>query len=756
MRPDHYPELRGENPNGECVKCGKHWRSHRIDHEAAGDPCVRCGLPASMHRARKQTDKRGRRKYRPRASGPSGKGGKEPLIYWGVDGEGQGRDPHRYTLLAAVDETGTKKEFIEGNITTERALDFFCDLPTENLFAYSFGYDLTKILAGLPTKKIFQLCHENLPERQRKGPDGGPSPMANIHGPKPVVWRPRKGKVFLINLRMTKTSITRIENGRVSKMVIWDIWKFFQGKFTTALENWEIGSPAELVEMARMKNQRADFDKLDRHEVRAYCLDECHKMAQLARKLRDAHVDAGLNLKNFFGAGSTASAMLKQMGIKEKRGETPREMAPAIASAFFGGRFENSVIGSIPGPVYSFDISSAYPYECYSLPCLEHARWSHVKRRKGLRGARQAIVRYRLGKALDPHATWAPFPFRMSDGSICFPIESGGGWVYLDEFLAGEALFPHVEFVEAYVLHTSCVCRPFEKIPEYYRERSRLGNDARGIVLKLGMNSIYGKTAQSIGDSPPFQSWVWAGMITSGTRAQILRALGNLSSHDQLLMVATDGIYTREDLRGVFDAPRDTGTSDLKKPLGGWTSDVLPRGVFAARPGIYFPLQPTGEELKKVRARGVGKLVMHSAWKDMQAAHERGDKTVQIRMTCERCEGEGCRSCHTSGPNKGKASPVRFMGMKSSTRKVGDEYRRADYYGEWLPRDIKISFNPLPKRERVLEDGISLELRRLPRDLESLPYSRAVAAQAPEAVALRLGEQEADEQPDGGDFAMYG
>jgi hypothetical protein len=35
------------------------------------------------------------------------------------------------------------------------------------------------------------------------------------------------------------------------------------------------------------------------------------------------------------------------------------------SSAFFGGRFENSVIGPIQKEIFSYDISSAYPYQLF-------------------------------------------------------------------------------------------------------------------------------------------------------------------------------------------------------------------------------------------------------------------------------------------------------------------------------------------------------------------------------------------------------
>src|SRR5205823_4313064 len=81
---------------------------------------------------------------------------------------------------------------------------------------------------------------------------------------------------------------------------------------------------------------------------------------------------------------------------------------------------------------------------------------------------------------------------------------------------------------------------------EIYAERARLKQSGHGgeKVLKLGLNSIYGKLAQGLGykgKAPPYQSYLWAGMITAGTRAQILN-LATLAP-EGLVMVATDGIF---------------------------------------------------------------------------------------------------------------------------------------------------------------------------------------------------------------------
>jgi len=535
------------------------------------------------------------------------------------------------------------------------------------------------------------------------------------------------------------------------------------------LEDWKVGTVKEREAMTVMKEQRVDFDRLWREDpksVMAYCHEECRDMAQLAHKLVNAHDAVGLKLRSYYGAGSTAGAMLKVMGILEQLVPCPNVMNDALACAFFGGRFENSVIGAIAGPVYNYDISSAYPYQQCFLPCLMHGKWERSTKRKSVEGSTASLVHYRLRRISPEDYSWGPFPFRTKNGSICFPINSGGGWIWKDEYLMGEKLFPHVEYLESWNYHTECDCQPFKNISPYYLERLRIGKEGPGIVLKLGMNSCYGKLAQSVGNAI-FNSWAWAGMITSGTRAQILELLGLHKDRANLLMVATDGIYTRERL--VTPTPRDTQTAvkvfdevakkEVFKPLGGWEEKPVPQGVFVARPGIYFPMSPTKDELKQVRGRGVGKGVVLENWSRIVASWEAHRDSRPTHMTRDVAR-EYWRT-HTAKI----ANVSRFCGAKTSVHRSGKpgeyKYTRANggitidedgnehqrpSYGNWIVRPVDMSFDPMPKRRCVNEDGITLRVRNIKQEYSSAPYRKVLDREAKE---LRKAQQEILEQPDG-------
>jgi hypothetical protein len=606
------------------------------------------------------------------------------------------------------------------------------ELPTRRtkVFSFSFNYDITKMLMDLPDKLLYELFRPEL----RKG----------HYGPSPIDWCPicndeceddDHPEPYLLNLQGTKFTVQRGKQ----RVVIWDLFKFFQGKFLTAIKDWKVGTQDLWDRIEHMKDRRADFDKESAKAVRDYCLEETRCIGELAHKLVTAHEDAGLVLRSYYGAGSSGAAMLDAMNIKEKLAPSESRMRDAIASAFFGGRFENSVIGAIREPLVNWDISSAYVYQLAFLPCLEHGSWSHTTKRNDIEKAEAqagALVRYSLGP--NPRiGDWGPFPFRTKDGSISFPISSGGGWVWLDEFLAGERMFPHVRFHEAWVYSSNCGCQPFRQIPEYYNLRLKIGKEGPGIVIKLGMNSCYGKLAQSVGNAI-FNSWIWAGMITSGCRAQLLHLLAMHQDRSNCLMMATDGLLTREKLVPPIPLPTKTGASG--KPLGGWERKEAPKGMFIARPGIYFPLEPTIDEIASVRARGVGRSVVLNSWKIIQDAWEKNGVDGVATV----------------------ANVSRFCGAKTSisVSHDGTRYKRAagvggrPAYGQWISRKVELSFNPMPKRACVNRDGLTLGLRSFPQSLTSVPYDRAMMMNSPDAQEMQAAAQEVMEQPDG-DLTEY-
>jgi len=676
----------------------------------------------------------------------------------GIDGEGRGRYPHRYVMLAASNESGTIRRVIERDkgLPTESCLDFILSLPQNaRLFGFSFNYDLTMMLKDLSNEALYLLFR---PESRQR-----PKGASKSWEPIPVRWVGKSGKAYSLNLIGSQFRVTC---GKITR-VIWDVFKFYQTSFVKALGLWKcsplshtdkVGDNAyhriSLEQMKELKDQRSEFDTVPLSTIRGYCFDECSYLSELIRKLDEAHGNIKLfdkngapatpKLRRYDGAGSTSGAFLRIWNIHDLRADGPREMRDAVHSAFFGGRFEHSIIGTVGKTIYSYDIASAYPYQMRFLPCLKHGTWTLTRDKLRIKAARTALVNYDYAERSDEERasqSWAPFPFREEDGAICYPTESGGGWLWRDEFLAGAKVFAHVRILKAWVYESSCACIPFAQVPICYLNRLKIGKNGPGIVLKLGMNGGYGKMAQSVGHAPPFQCWIWAGMITAGTRAQMLDMMGLHKNLNNLLSVATDGLYTREKLE--TPTPKDTGTfrtidDELMRhpnyPLGAWELKTIDRPMFFARPGIYYPLSPKEDEVETLRARGIGRKSLFDNNQAIIDAFEAGKKEIHLN-TIQRFGG----------------AKTNISASRNVSRPI---YKRSSRYGNWVDYPVDMAFDPMPKRasiEMLPRTGRSfirgrLLLRTIDRSQKSAPYEGKLSA---DAKAIKASEQLDLEQPDG-------
>ncbi len=700
-----------------------------------------------------------------------------------IDGEGyttpDGRHLYCYMAAATEDRVVSTVENEHG-LTTKQIFDFLFNLPPDlTKIGFSLGYDITKWIEDLDTESIYKILRpdERLDER----------------------GRPRDQRVVLrdypemsVNLVSTRLTLKRgliVEHGPsiegaqarrhqrfAEKVTVWDFFKFFGRSFVATLKDWKVCDQKEIDEIAAMKELRGEFDGISERE-KLYCQSECLKLAKLGNLLLGACLDAGIPLTSFYGPGSIAGAMLKRDKAKGERPEIPSAMKDAVDRAFFGGRFETSRSGPIAS-AENDDIASAYPYAEATLPCLKPdcGSWdlvsgTHEELVRAVRGARAALVHYDLPpweglditdlddddfvgrgdpprirrKAYCTTRAWGPFPFRLRDGGTVYPITSSGGWIWRPEILAVldyPKLWPNLRLREAWIYHSKCKCpRPFfASVTKDYRYRLQWNKDGQGMVVKLGLNSRYGKRAQSVGDAP-YKCLATAGMITSNCRAQLLRAIAHAHDPWSVLSVATDGILYDTPPKTLPD-PVDTETleaaneatiRDKKKryPLGAWDRTDYKKGVFLIRPGMRFNLDLESEE-GSTAARGIGVRVLH---KNRKRILTRWKKAPEASLTVQqKSMFHGAKSCTTKRVRRGRT-----------------HYERHPNYGLWLkPEPHKISYSPLPKRPLVGPGHRLYTWCLLEEDGESYPYDRTAARLAPAVIELERMQTLASEQPDGG------
>lgn len=548
----------------------------------------------------------------------------------------------RYVVMTAASDDGYESVLSEwaGEIGTKDALKWILSLPDRYLIVgYSLGYDYTKLLKDVPRDLLRRLFHPEWPDTQRQPPM--------------LYWQG-----FGLRWLNGKLEIKRGPKRRI----VWDVFRFFQMKFVDALAQWLPEEKDALAFIAEMKGERQNLADLPAEQVERYGLDECRYLARMMDRVRQACKDADIPLGSYYGAGSIASGLIKRHGTKayQPQDELSAELSEAIAAAFYGGRFESAVHGPVRRPIYETDVSSAYPSSYLTLPCLACGYW--VRKPNDTR-ATLAYCKWNV-----PPGRWGPFPMRCPD--LRYPL-AGEGWLWRSEIDAAERIWPgSVEQTDGWCYYTACDHDPHGWVHERFAQRLAWSKEQRGIVLKLGLNAIYGKYAQRVGDrNGAYTCLAWAGMITAYTRSRLLDALGN-APKDSIIAFATDGILSLVDL-GI-------GTPD--KRLGGWESkEGMPAGAFFVANGLVIPYDGT-----KAKTRGYNAASITAALPDIERAW--ADSGIQARVGI---------------PSR------QFVNVKLALQ-CEDE----SLYGEWIDELVDQGFDPSPGRSGfyVGDDGVTYSL----------------------------------------------
>jgi hypothetical protein len=543
-----------------------------------------------------------RERHRPRRPGDRHKTIRTPTKrYAGVDGESI---DGRYTLLAWASDDGDDA-WIEntGGLTTRECLDFLCETPKGlHCWGFAFGYDVNMMLADVPVWLVTRLY------------ETGQCYWREFR----IAYTPGK------KLTVSKYKRSGTGNALVGSCTVWDMFTWIQTSFVNWLEAWTLASPEDIARIRAMKLQRATFATADARAIRRYCLSECRYLAAGARRLVDLIASAGVNVTTFYSPATISKALLKREHVTDFRADVPREIEAHVEAAYMGGRAEVSQIGPIDGPVFQYDIRSAYPAMAVTLPCLAHGEWV------GPVLTKWPIVPWSLCKVSwrpkrgNPHPTWGPLPVRPKTGSLRWPSH-GTGWFWGVEVLAARR-HAKIELKEHWRFVSGCNDKPFAYLHDLYQERRdrKDRGDPAEFVLKLALNATYGALAEhphrAQKDPPKFRCLAWAGWITAATRAALLDVLS-----DDVVLMATDSLVSR----GTLDVP-------LGSRLGEWECKQYDR-MFIAGTGIYWGFSEGSWQVTKTRGFEPGQLTREA----MEALWDTDGRVGQVRMTRRRFIGMG-------------------------------------------------------------------------------------------------------------------
>lgn len=512
-----------------------------------------------------------------------GAGKTRPIIF--IDGEGSNEgepsvafrkgtlrrwvQKQNYSLLAASLQNGEYRCIIGQDnfrqLSSKQCLDFILSLPADHIIiGYSLTYDVEHWLRDLHGER-----NPNFPDK--------PSPMERLLKTQAVWWHGYRihyipNKIFTVGKYKGQK--------KVASRTVYDTFGFFQTAFKNAIANWNVGTPEERAFIEKMKDERDTFGPIT-EEVIAYNKMEGIHGIQMFSRVRKEYNNLDLSIPRPVGAGSIASAMYRKHGL-DRFYPTQWLLPPeTMLSAFYGGRFDVTRLGFV-GDVIESDINSAYPHIARNLPCLRCGRY---KVAKSYEPSPHSLWLVRWS---DNGTRWSPFPYRSDNGHIRY-FNNGIGWYYNDEVEAALRFTDNVEVIGGYAFQRNCEHKPFDWIQDYYDVRQEMvrNGDFGEKIIKGGLNSVYGKLAQSKGKNPRWQQLIWAGLITSGTRAMLLSAIAQ--NPDAVVKVATDAIFATEPLVLDYD----------ETELGCWKTEtlydllVLGNGVYHS-PKSSNPKHPHG------------------------------------------------------------------------------------------------------------------------------------------------------------------
>lgn len=468
-------------------------------------------------------------------------------------------DPQPYVLLA-----NSKGDSIISDKNGLRTADCFELMlktkqryPNSIFVGFGFNYDINQILRDLPEERLWQIHDDNW----------------TVWRGYWIKWLP--GKSLTVAQRITRRSF-----------VVYDVFGFFQSSFLDACHKY-LGDDPDLLLIEKGKAARDAFDYKDLDTfIKPYNTLECSLLVKMMNILRNDLHSVGIFPGLWHGPGAIANVVLKNWSIPISR-SVPKEVLDASQRAYAGGRFEHFWLGRYTDTVYQYDIRSAYPAGATYLPDLSRGSWENVKTfEPGSFGVWS--INYCSGqerKGIRPE----PLFCRSETGLISYPCQVRG-WYWTPE---AELCPDSVE--EGWVFRPDEAGQPFAFIKELYEARRVFKSEKNSAerALKLILNSIYGKLAQTVGwnketNSPPrWHQLEYAGYITSYTRAKIYRAV--LLDPDAIIAIETDAVFSARPL----DLP-------LSEELGDWELTEY-AGITYLQSGYYYALKHDGSIVCKYR-----------------------------------------------------------------------------------------------------------------------------------------------------------
>lgn len=401
------------------------------------------------------------------------------------------------------------------------------------------------------------------------------------------------------------------------RLRIRDTGRAFTGGLERVIEHWSPDlSTGQRAAIAWGKQARlTGFEGATDQQIADYSEAECIAHARVCRKLLECIAKAAfvpMKPDQLGGSGTIAAAVMKHYGVSKRVQTHVEATVDDLATlTYFGGCIETPVVGLVAGLVDEEDINSAYPSQMVHLPCMRagHGVWTTARYGSLPESdveVGHALVSWaiRRGETSTP-----PFIVRRTDGRVAQPLMGERIWVTLAELRTAVERYRDQIFIHRVVFwRANCPCEaPFGFLADLYNARNRYKAEMATCerysarwhelddlqrTIKLLINSIYGKLAQTRPEPGPFTNLHYASYITGATRAQMRRKTWEREDEGATVVYQhTDSVLS------TGGNPVDGGSA-----LGAWGLEKPTRNFLVVQPGLAMALGNDG----KTATRGCG------------------------------------------------------------------------------------------------------------------------------------------------------
>lgn len=291
--------------------------------------------------------------------------------------------------------------------------------------------------------------------------------------------------------------ILRITKGHHS-VSFYDIAQYYHTSLENAYESNIEKLPDWYKQFKVKRNQLSPrYYSRNRKKVREYCITDCIHTKKLAEHwVSNFYYAFYFYVQKWISSGYCAEKVLINNRIEIPRfNETPYDVQKMAWSVVdHGGRFEITKRGLI-GKTFLYDINSAYPYALTQIPDITKGRW--VKGKSIHKDAKLGFFRILADIPISKHI--CPFPFKKGH-RIFFPSGEFETIVTLHELQSCEDS-SFYKILDSWQFIPEPETYPYRDfISNLYQKRLKLKQEDNPIQLplKIILNSIYGKTGQTV------------------------------------------------------------------------------------------------------------------------------------------------------------------------------------------------------------------------------------------------------------------